>query len=577
MTRTDSFVVGTLVLLLAVVAGLIGVPALNPSAAVPPPTPSNGPVAEARPYREGALGGPVSVSPLTATTQVDRDLVALVFSGLVRNGPGATIVPDLAERWTVDASGRVWTVTLRDGATWHDGEPVTSADVVFTIQTLQDPDYTGPVAGSWSEVTVAAPTDRTVTFTLATPLGGFLQALTQPIAPAHILAGVPVALLPDHPFGLQPIGNGPFALVELTPTSASLVPALVIPTDGFVPEPLGETPDSLATALPTQRPERPVPYLDGIEFRFALDAESLINAFDAGELDALSGLASGTSVDVAAATGSRVLRYPGSTLTTVLLNQRPDHPEFRDPAVRTALLAAIDRAAIIDDTFAGAAVHATGPIPPSADLFALDADPVVDYDPEGAVAALEKAGWTKKKDGWHLDDGKDPLIIEVVSPTQDSNAALFATAASIVADWRAIGIDATHVPLVPREFATERLATGTFDVAVTDMAIGIDPDLYPLLASTQTVTGGSNVSGVQDARLDRLLVKARAPGSEAARRAVYKVLQEHLAAGRFVLPIVFADEVVVVGAALEGASVRQVTDPSDRFWDVLTWRLADGR
>ena len=98
MTRTDSFVVGTLVLLLAVVAGLIGVPALNPSAAVPPPTPSNGPVAEARPYREGALGGPVSVSPLAATTQVDRDLVALVFSGLVRNGPGASIVPDLADR-----------------------------------------------------------------------------------------------------------------------------------------------------------------------------------------------------------------------------------------------------------------------------------------------------------------------------------------------------------------------------------------------------------------------------------------------------------------------------------------------
>ena len=145
------------------------------------------------------------------------------------------------------------------------------------------------------------------------------------------------------------------------------------------------------------------------------------------------------------------------------------------------------------------------------------------------------------------------------------------------ADWRAIGIEATHVALPPGEFATERLATGDFDVAVTDVAIGMDPDLYPLLASSQTLTGGSNVSGVQDERLDRLLVKARAPGSDSARAAAYRALQEHLAAGRFVLPIAFADEVVVVHDTLEGVAVRQVADPSDRFWDVLTWRLADGR
>ena len=93
----------------------------------------------ARPYREGVLGRPVSVSPLSARTQADRDLVALVYSGLVRNGPAGTIVPDLAERWTVDGTGAVWTFQLREDARWHDGEPVTAEDVVFTIHVLQDP------------------------------------------------------------------------------------------------------------------------------------------------------------------------------------------------------------------------------------------------------------------------------------------------------------------------------------------------------------------------------------------------------------------------------------------------------
>ena len=141
MTRTDSFVVGTLVVLFALFAGLVGLPALQPSAAASP-TPSDGiakPVA--RPYREGVLGRPVSVSPLTARSQADRDLVALVFSGLVRNGPDGTIVPDLAERWTVDDTGAIWTFYLRPEARWQDGEPVTAEDVAFTIRTLQDPSW----------------------------------------------------------------------------------------------------------------------------------------------------------------------------------------------------------------------------------------------------------------------------------------------------------------------------------------------------------------------------------------------------------------------------------------------------
>ena len=200
MTRTDSFVVGTLVVLLALVAGLVGLPALSATTSASA-TESPAVIRPSGPYREGVMGRPVSISPLTARSQADRDLVALIFSGLVRNGPGGTLVPDLADTWSVDKEGKVWTFHLRDDATWQDGIPVTAQDVVFTIRTLQDPAYMGPAAGSWSEVVVRAIGERTVTFTLATPLGGFLQAATQPIAPAHLLADVPVEALADHPFG----------------------------------------------------------------------------------------------------------------------------------------------------------------------------------------------------------------------------------------------------------------------------------------------------------------------------------------------------------------------------------------
>jgi ABC-type oligopeptide transport system substrate-binding subunit len=85
------------------------------------------------------------------------------------------------------------------------------------------------------------------------------------------------------------------------------------------------------------------------------------------------------------------------------------------------------------------------------------------------------------------------------------------------------------------------------------------------------------VIGLQDATLDRLLEKARQPGTEEERKTAYRELQEQLTAGRYVAPLVYADETTVVHDEVVGPAIRQVSDPSDRFWDVLTWRLADGR
>jgi peptide/nickel transport system substrate-binding protein len=581
MTRTDYLVVGALVVLLALVASLIGAPALRDASIVTSASPTAAPSApslEARPYVEGAIGAPVSVSPLTARTQVDRDLVALVFAGLVRNGPAGTLVPDLAERWSVDGTGKTWTVDIRPDALWHDGAPVTADDVVYTIGTLKDPDYAGPSATSWSEVTASATGPRQVTFTLATPLGGFLQALTQPIAPAHLLADVPVEDLSDDPFGLQPVGAGPFALAELTQTSASLVPAAILEAE----DPQGEAPspgstDSLMTPRPTARPSRPMPYLAGIEFRYYEDEDALVTDFRSGILDGASGLSSQLASELGAVAGARLVRYPGSTLAAALLNLRPTHPEFASPAVRTALLAAIDRSRLIEDAYAGVAAAASGPIPPASPVFDQAAAPPVVYRRADAGRALRAAGWTRGDAGWSLPKAKKPLTIEILSPAEASNHEIFAAAQAVARDWTTLGMTVKHVPLPPGEFVTDRLARGAFQVAIAEVRIGLDPDLYPLLASSQTLTGGSNVMGVQDTTLDALLVKARAPGTDAARKAAYSALQKQLAVGRYLLPLAFPDEAVVLRDSLQGPVARQVNDPSDRFWDVLTWRLAVDR
>ena len=210
-------------------------------------------------------------------------------------------------------------------------------------------------------------------------------------------------------------------------------------------------------------------------------------------------------------------------------------------------------------------------------MFDAKADPAVGYSRGAAERAMTAAGWTKAGGTWRLPNAKKPLAIEVLSPTESSNPSLFSAAADVVEDWKAIGVDASHVALPPSEFARDRLSAGKFQVAIADLRIGLDPDLYPLLASSQTLTGGSNVMGVQSADLDALLEKARAPGSMSVRKKAYSALQTQLATGRYVLPLAFADEVVVFRNTVQGPAVRQVTDGSDRYWDVLTWRLAVDR
>jgi peptide/nickel transport system substrate-binding protein len=580
MNRLDHAVIGGLVLVLALIAVAIGVPAFLPSSSA---NPSAGPsLKPAVPYREGAIGRPVSVNPLAARTQVDRDLVALTFSGLLKLGPDGMLIPDLASRWTTDESGKTWTFTLRPDTQWHDGKPLTAHDVVFTIDVLRDPTYTGPGAGSWREVTPTAVDTRTVRFDLTTPLGGFAQLATQPIAPAHLLSGVPVAELIDDAFGRTPVGSGSFAVVELDDEHAVLEPAAkALTRNGGGSQPGGSADpptDAFATSGPTKRPAIPQPKLSRLEFRYFDDAATLERAFEAGEVDAISGLSPAQAGDfLRTAAGARALRSPGTTLTTVLLNLRLDHPELRDPAVRSALLAALDRPGIVDTVFGGMGNQADSPIPPSSWAFDRLASSPVAHDPAAAAAALTKAGWTKVDDRWRPAKAKEPYTIELLGPDAEMNPTLNAIAKRVAADWEALGFTVTLVEIDPGSSLTERLREGKFSAAVLDISIGLDPDLYPLLASSQTRSGGLNLIGLQDPTLDGLLSAARKPGDVVARKAAYTALQKQLTTSQFVLPLAFADEVVVAGNHVRDVVVQPVGDPSDRFYDVLTWRLANDR
>jgi peptide/nickel transport system substrate-binding protein len=580
MNRTDRAVIAGLVLVLALSAIAIG------GQAAVPHVPNQGPAASALatptpadPYREGALGHPISVSPLGARSQVDRDLVALVFEGLVKLNADGQPVPSLARSWSVDPTGASWTFELRPDAVWQDRQPVTADDVVFTVETLRDPTYHGPGAGSWTGIKATALGNSTVRFDLDDPFAGFLDLATQPIAPQHLLGDTPPNAMGTDPFGMAPIGSGPFAIVELDRQHAVLAPAATAAgsTSGSTESTAGPPRDPLAPAVPTPRPAVATAALSRLEFRFFDTPAALTAAYRAGQVDVASGLGPVDVAGLAAVPGTRLVRDPSTTVAVVVLNLRPSASAFHDPKARRALLQSIDRTAIVQTAFAGLASRADTLVPPTSWAFDPAASPVVKRDPRAATKALTAAGWTRASDGWHAPGSKAPTKLELLVPNAAANAALSAVGVRVAADWKAIGLAVQVVEVDPAIIAADHLRTGDFDAAVVEIAVGHDPDLYPLLASSQTQTGGANVIGLQDPLLDDLLEAARKPAADAARKAAFVALQARLAGGTYTLPIAWPDSVFAVRGRVLGPSPRPVADGSERFWDVLTWRLADDR
>jgi len=578
MKLRDRALVGILSVALVALSIAALAPSLQSSGSAAEPTPGT---VNTHHYVEGVIGRAGNASPFGARSAADRALVALLFRGLVHLGPGSSVTPDLASRWEVSDAGRTWTFHLRAGAYWEDGEPITADDVAFTVGILSDPAYSGPGGESWRDVTATVVDPLTVELHLTSPLGGFLQAATQPIAPAHLLAGIPPEQIADDPFGAAPVGSGPFHLVYMLTGVVMLAantPIEPVPTDAGGPNFATPRPtDSLATARATQKADMAIPYLSQLELRYYGDAASLRKAWNAGELDAASGLQPADAVALAATPGARLVTYQGTTLLAAGLNLRTGDGDYRDPAVRRALLQAIDRNALISAVLGGLGSRADSLIPPSSPVFDAAHNQSIGFDPAAAKLALASAGWKQSAQSWIPKGRTEPIVIELLSPEETANPVAYAAAEAVLASWHDIGLAVRHVPLPAAELIGDRLARGTFQVAIVPFAIGLDPDVYPLLAASQTRTGGSNVIGLQDPDLDKLLVAARTLLDEGERVAAYAKLQQRLEDREYLLPLAFRDDYVVFRNTVIGPESRPVGTSGDRYWDVLTWRLADGK
>ena len=485
MNRIDHAVIGGLLVLLGAIAVLIGAPALLPAS--PSATASTHRACRHQPVSRGRPGPADRREPVAARTQADRDLVALVFSGLVARGPDGMLIPDLASRWTADPTGKSWTFTLRPDATWHDGTPVTAQDVVYTVGVLNDPAYTGPGAGSWSEVTATAVDERTVRFDLGdaarwVPRAGDPADRSGP--PARRRAGRRAG---HRSVRAAPVGSGPYVLTELDDDHASLDRPR---RSGSAPPSPSRSPRSPRSARNADADTAPVhaePLMSRIEFRFFdMPARSRRRSEPASWTLRLASPRPPRRSTDADAPASRATRHDADDDPA---RPRPIHPELRDSG-RPPRAAPGDRPP--EDrrrAFGGRATVADSPDPADVVGVRLDADSARSLRTRGGRSGAHE-GWLDKE-GQRLGPpgATDAYTLEILSPTRDEPGAPRGRRAG----GRGLGRHRSSTAGVDADPATpmaERLGKGEFGAAVVDISIGHDPDLYPLLASSQTRTGG---------------------------------------------------------------------------------------
>lgn len=499
-------------------------------------------------FVEGVLGYSERINPILAPSMVpgnpvDQDLSALIFDGLTTLDESGQVSPALALEWNASQDGTVYEFRLREDVLWHDGAPFTAADVAFSVQAMQDPNFQGdPSLGElWRSVTVEQLDSHAVRFTLDEPFPSFLQYTSIGLLPAHLLGNVPAAELPSHAFSTKnPVGTGMFMVESLSP-------------DRVV----------LATNRDYWRSQ---PYIEGIEFWFYADWDGLLEDY---EHDELSGFHPSKLQDLPALVGMPTLNLYSAQSTglgLVYLNlQRESLPFLQQQEVRQALLYALDRQSLVDQVMGGQGLVADSPILPTTWAYNSTVRQY-GYDPERAIGLLDASGWLDSNGDFIRD--KDGVELAFTLLTSDDET-MVQLAEEIARHWRAVGVDAA-IRSVSGDAAIDFVRTRDFDAALVEVELTADPDPYPLWHSTQ-IEAGQNFSGFASDEADQVMEEARLSADPEQRVELYQVFQQIFAEEVPSLLIYYPMYTYAVDEQVRDVQLSPLLHTSNRFRNIQAW------
>lgn len=501
-------------------------------------------------FVEGIVGRPTTLNPLLSDPYpVDRELTDLLFDGLVRYNEAGQVVPALAESWVYSEDGLTLTFTLRDDVVWHDGQPFTAEDVVFTYRLMQDDAFPGVVGLKrlWQAVAITLVDERTVQFTLSQPYAPFLEATTRGILPAHLLDEVDPAQLATVSFNRAPVGTGPF---------------MVQPGQDW-------TSSGRLRLTPSPAHWREGTQLSDIEVRFFSSPDALLSAYAAGEVDGVNGLSPTAVPELLSEDGTRLFTSVSPRYTALVFNLSDDGaPAVRTREVRQALAYGLDRPQLIDNVLDGQGIEFEGPYLPGTWMARPDLMTRYSFQPETAAGLLDASGWVSGEGSIRSQDGV-LLALRLLALDQPEQRAV---AEEIARQWAMLGID-TQLVLAPDLVALqEALTSHAFDAALLEILPPADPDLYDFW-SQEAMVRGQNYASWNNRRASEALEMARQVLGRAERAPYYEAFLRQFDSDLPALTLYQHVNIYALSHDVQQAEIGRVWEPRDRYVTFPAWFL----
>jgi peptide/nickel transport system substrate-binding protein len=519
-------------------------------------------------YVEAMVGTPRFVNPLLAASDTDSDLTHLVYSGLTRVVEHGDLMPDMASGWQINHDAKVFTFTLRPDARWHDGQPLTADDVLFTVNLVKDKAFPGnaTLAETWQRVEVGAPNRETVLFKLYEPNASFLQQTTLGILPRHHWSEVKVAELGSSPMNRAPIGSGPWRYVPtdvpLDTTGSDEAPstAISLPVQieaGVLLEPADESDNESMS-------------VSRLWFRQYPMVGAAITGLRMGEAHGMGHIPPDYLPNVESIPGVTLHEQALARYAMLILNTRS--PLLDKPETRRAIELAIDRRALIDVGLGGRGRVADGPVLTSSWAY----DPRSAHtgsSPAEARRLLDVAGWTLGVDGVRHREGMTLTLVLAASKDVPQNVAV---ARQVEQQLENVGIDVQVATVGRDNLLRDYLGPGSFHIVLANWeAQGPEPDLYDYWHSSQAVPGSLNFAGWRSEKADGALQAFRQLTERSERSARLSEFQQ---AFRDDVPAVILYNPIYTYATRSPATgvelpPTHMLSPAQRFDTIGGWRL----
>lgn len=516
-------------------------------------------------YVEAVVGTPNYINPLfSQANSVDQDLSKLIFSGLVKFDNTGKIIPDLADNFTIDPGQTTYTFTLKPNLAWHDNEPLTAEDVIFTIQSIKDRSFKSPLYSTFRNVEAKLIDKQTISLILPEPFAPFLSLLTVGILPAHLWQEIEPshALLAE--LNLKPVGSGPYQFAS------------------FAKDKKGNILEYRLKRF--DRYYAPGPFITNLTLKLFPTPEEALSALKNGNVDGY-GLLAG-SIDKSLAQDGNLKNYRLSLpqYTAVFFNQGAN-PALAEGAVRQALGLAASRDQIIKAAFADNAEPITDPLLPGS-LSGADTLPTMLFDPARAEQILDNTAWKRvplenasstvanyQRAKKIINNKKEETAVLSVKLTTIQKEENIQAAETIRSLWQAIGVKVDLEIVDVGQIQKNIIKPRAYEALLFGQILGNDPDPYPFWHSSQINDPGLNLALYANKDADKLLEAGRRTNDAALRAKDYLEFEKKLRAD---LPAIFLYSLKfshLMPAAVKGVAHQFIAQPADRFNDINQWYI----